>query len=210
MPIQKPDYFLAAEYEQLALDLDLPEVEESSVSPEEARRRSEVARAALEKLRESKDAPAWLLDYFRLVDGRWPWRQAAYIAWASSPRTTRSPKTQDELARLHLGLTSDRAIATWCKKNPAILETIALLQAAPLWESRADDFAALQKGAAQAGDDYKFFPHLKLAMEMRGDFVQRTELEALLKRKGGGDLSSKTDAELAALAKLMDDEGGES
>lgn len=208
MPISKPDYALPEKYRQMALGLDLPEVELDGVSLEEARRRSEVARSALESLRSKEEYP-WLEDYLKLLDGGWPWRQAAYIAWASSPKTTRTPKSQDELARLHLGLTSDRAISTWRKHNDAIDEMIAFLQAAPLWETRADDFAALTQGAAKAGSDYKFFNHLKLKLEMRGDYVPKSELEALLKAKAiSGDLSDVSREELERQAKLDSGETG--
>ncbi len=63
-------------------------------------------------------------DYQMLRDQCWPWRVAAYIAWASSPRVGRQPHTQMELAKQILGLTSDRVINTWRKKNPAIDEIV--------------------------------------------------------------------------------------
>lgn len=204
MTISRPDYDLPAEYSQLALDLDLPEVEADGVSPEEARRRSETALGALRKLRDAKDAPAWLGTFFDLLDGGWPWRQATYIAWASTPVDGRLPKSQDELARNYLGLASDRAIATWRKRNPAIIEMIAILQSAPLWEQRADQFAALNEGASKAGKDYKFFNHLKLAMEMRKDYVPAAQTNIELTRKGASDdLTNLSDAELAAKAKSL-------
>lgn len=203
MPVQQPDYVLTDEYQQLALKLDLAEVEVDGLPMDEARIRSEAARAALEK---SVRAP-WLEEYLKLREGGWPWRQAAYIAWASTPRDGRNPKTQDELARDYLGLTTDRAISTWRRRNPAILEMIAILQAAPLWEQRADHFKALNDGAARAGNDYKFFNHLKLAMEMRGDYIPASRLSAELRKKITGDLSDLSDEDLAALAKALEVEG---
>jgi hypothetical protein len=206
MPIPKPDFTLASAYRQMALELDLPEVESDSVSVEEARRRSETARLALEVRRGKPGTFTWLEDYFALLEGGWPWRQAAYIAWASSPKDGRLPETQDKLAREHLGLSSDRAIATWRSKNPAILDMIAFLQAAPLWEHRADQFKALTEGANRAGEDYKFFNHLKLAMEMRGDYIPKSELEALLRGKTvSGDLADVSSEELRRQARLADD-----
>lgn len=200
MPVEKPVLTLDANAQQLALELDLPEVELEGVSPEEARRRSEAAHHTLEALRGKDGAPAWLEDVFQLIDAGWPWRQAAFIAWASSPKLKREPKTQDELARKYLGLTSDRAISTWRKRNPAIDIVVGLLQSAPLWDSRADDFKALVEGAGKAGEDYKFFNHLKLAMEMRGDYVPKSELEAYLKRRASGGAEAKSEAELRQLA----------
>lgn len=73
MPVARPDY-------QLSFDLDLPEddSDKSHLSIEEIRLRSETARQALEGR-----ALPWLEEYQRLRNGGWPWRVAAYIAWAS-------------------------------------------------------------------------------------------------------------------------------
>lgn len=138
MPIPRLTY-------QLPLDLDLPEVEEDA-GGEDTRERSERARKALEAMFGKSGAPRWLDDYLELVRGGWPWRVAAYIAWASSPRAAREPKTQDDLARIHLGLTSDRAISTWRKRNPAIDEVVRMMQAGPLFKHRAEIFTALAAG----------------------------------------------------------------
>jgi hypothetical protein len=122
MPIPRLTY-------QLPLQLDLPEVEEGdAIAPDEVQARNEIARKALEAMFGKSGAPRWLDDYLELVRGGWPWRVAAYIAWASSPRAAREPKTQDTLARFHLGLNSDRAISTWRKRNPAIDEVVRMLQ----------------------------------------------------------------------------------
>lgn len=197
MTIIKPVFTLPEEYRQLALDIDLEDVESVGVSAEDAKRRSATGLQAL-KGRNVKDAP-WLDTFYQLLDGGWAWRQAAYIAWASTPREGRVPDTQDALARDYLALTSDRSIASWRKKNPAILEMIAILQSAPLWEQRADHFRALNDGANKAGDDYKFFNHLKLVMEMRRDYVPASQITADLRRKASGDFSDLSDAELDAL-----------
>lgn len=198
MPVTKPDY-------QLEFELNLPEpepVEGMPPTPEEARLRSEVARGALER----HDDLKWLDEYHRLRDGGWPWRVAAYIAWASSPRVTRMPKSQDELARRHLGLTSDRVIATWRQKNPAIDEMVGLLQAGPLWDARADIFSALLENATKA--DYKTHNDRKLALEMLGDYIPAAKLAALIEKKGFGknDLGDLSDEELLKLAKQVRDE----
>ena len=209
MPIQKPDY-------QLSFDLDLPDEQPSgslALSVEEIRLRSETARQAFEGRTDMK----WLEEYSRLRDGGWDWRVAAYIAWASSPKVDRDPKTQDELARRHLGLTSDRAIATWRKKNPAIDEMVAILQSAGTWEFRADQFDALNEGARKSKEDYKFFPYLKMAMEMRNDYVPTAKLDAMLRKNGisKSDLADMSEEELAVTkAKLQDmlkslDNGGD-
>lgn len=204
MPIQMRDLpdLGQGEIQQLALGLELPEVELDGVSPEIARQRSEAARQALELV--AKDAPAWLDDYYMLRDKGWPWRQAAYIAWASTPTEARQPKTQQELAR-QLGLTSDRAISTWRRRNPAILETIAFLQTAPLWRHRADAYDNLIKGMQKAGGDYKFFNHLKLYMEMTGDYVPTSKYMAELKKKLTSDPSDLSEDEIQMLSKAFED-----
>lgn len=191
MPIQKPDY-------QLMFELDMPEVVDAgsvALGAEEIRLRSETARQLLEKRIELK----WLDEYSRLRDGNWDWRVAAYIAWASSPRSSRNPRTQEELAVNHLGLTSDRAIATWRKKNPAIDEMIALLQSSPLWDYRAEVFQALTANAVKP--DYKTHNDRKLFLELTGDYIPTSKLAAML-TKGNltkADLGDFSDAELAAM-----------
>lgn len=190
--------------QQMVFELDLPEVQSDSISPEEARLKAETARQAVEMLYGQEDAPAWLDDYFMLREKGWPFRQAAYIAWASTPSDDRAPKTQQELAKM-LGLTSDRAISTWRRKNPAILETIALMQSAPLWRHRADAFSNLVKGMQSAGDDYKFFNHLKLYLEMTGDYVPTSKFMADLRKKLSTDPSDLSDDEIAVLARAYED-----
>ena len=153
----------------------------------------------------------WLDAYHQLRSGGWHWRVAVYIAWASSPKTKRYPKTQDELATQFLGLTSDRVIATWRKKNPVIDDMIGVMQAAPLWESRADDFQALLEGAARAGHDHQYFKHLKLKLEMRKDYVPSTKIDAELRRRGlvPDDMADMPDEELLKLANMAKDEKSE-
>ena len=198
MPTAKPVFQLADEYKQIALDLDLPEIESDGVSVEEARIRSEAGRAALLVLKGTPNQPAWFSRFEALIVGGWPWRQAVYIAWASMPKEGRKPETQDELAKQVLGLTSDRAISTWRSKNAAIDTMIRVMQSAELWEYRADWFSNLIKGMLRAGEDYKFFNHLKLFGEITGDYVPLTQLAAVLKRKADG-LPTETDEETLAL-----------
>lgn len=197
MSLKRPEWDLPEEYKQIALDLDVEAEGDGFISPEEARRRSEAARMAFEALGER--APKWAEEYVRLRAGGWPWRQAAYIAWASTPKTMREPKTQDELARKYLGLSSDRPIATWRKRNPLIDEMVAALQAAPLWEHRAEIYRALLAVAVRP--EYKSHNDRKLALELLGDYVPASKLVAEMTRRVKGDLSELSDDELAALAR---------
>lgn len=213
---------LRSEYfEQLALGLKIDEPEASDgVSPEEAQRRSELARQALEvrfgemesrktprngdgDCRGAEDAPrndsvAWREDYEEIARHGWPWRVAAYIAWASSPRKFRWPKSQEALAKEVLGLNSDRVISTWRKKNEAIDEMISLLQSAPLLKHRRDIYEALAESASRA--DHRSNPDRKLALEVLGDYIPHAKID--VRRDKVEDLSELSDAELERIAKM--------
>jgi len=189
--ISKPDFELNDEYLQLALDMDLPEVELEHVSPEEARLRSEAARKRFEDQGTSEE-------YRMLRDEGWPWRQAAYIMWAAMPKP-RSPETQEQLAKEVLGLASDRAINMWRKKNPMIDDRVAMLQAKQLWEARPAILAALAENASKA--DYKTHNDRKLALEMLGDYQPSSKLTAeMLKSVSTHSLDDLSDDELSALS----------
>lgn len=207
MPVPQPGY-------QLSLNLDLADAEDPGISTEDARIKAEAAHRALESLFGKVGSPKWLEDYNELIRGGWPWRVAAYIAWAATPRLAREPRTQDELAKIHLGLTSDRVIATWRRRNPAIDETVRLLQASPLFKHRAEIFTALVAVAMKP--EYKSHNDRKLAFELMGDHIPTSKLQAELKKRGLGvdDLSELSDAELIELARAAEErkplkEGGE-
>lgn len=190
-----PQYF-----EQLALGLELDDADRDQsgfVSPDEARRRSETSRAAL-RAAGMENPPEWFEQYQQLLEAGWPWRVACYIAWAASPRRGRWPKTQETLATEVLGLTSDRQIGTWRKRNAAIDETITILQAAPLMAHRADVFQALAESASNP--DHRSNPDRKLLLEITGDYIPRAKVD--LRQPGDvEDLSQLSDAELDELAK---------
>jgi hypothetical protein len=184
--------------EQLGLGLVI-EDEAASASiptPEEAHLRSEVARQALD----GKHVE-WMDDYRHLMDAGWPWRVAAYIAWASSPKAMRSPRSQQELAVETLGLTSDRVITTWRKKNPAIDETIAMLQAAPLFDHRRDVINALVNSASSP--DHKSSSDRRLFFEMTGDYVPHVKVDQGHAPISPEDLSDYSDAELDQIASAL-------
>jgi len=125
-----PEYF-----EQLSLGLEIDELEDGDAqvvfTTEEKARRSMGAKVALDQLHtQTKPGDArlgWWDTYQQLLNSKWPWRIACFVAWASSPKLNRWPKTQDEFAQKVLGLTSDRVIATWRKKSPDIDGAISLL-----------------------------------------------------------------------------------
>jgi len=196
MPVEKPSY-------QLTLKLDLPAPDEEGNNSADARLKAEAAKKALESMYGKTGAPKWLDEYLQLKEGGWPWRVSAYIAWASVPKMSREPKTQEELARLYMGLTSDRAIATWRQKNPAIDEMVETLQSAPLFRHRAEIFTALIISAVKP--DYRNHNDRKLALELTGDYVPRSKLDASLLRRGlkVDDLAEMSDADLQELASAL-------
>jgi hypothetical protein len=191
MPLQKPMY-------QLILELDLPDDPRENQSEDE-RIKSETARVTLESLLGKVGSPRWLDEYQELARGGWPWRVAAYIAWASTPRVSRDPKTQDLLAREYLGLSSDRAISTWKKRNPAIDEMIRQMQSAPLFKHRAEIFTALVAVAVKP--EYKSHNDRKLAFELMGDYVPASKaFLAMAGKVKGKDISKLSIDELMELA----------
>lgn len=183
---------------QLGLGLELEEPQPSTyVSPDEAARRNEAARQALEVVGQQGEVPEWMANYQRLLDLGWPWRVACYIAWAASPKRERWPKTQELLATEVLGLTSARQINTWREKNPAIDQVVAVMQAAPLLDHRADIYKALVEAASNS--DHRNNPDRKLALEILGDYVPRQKVD--VRRPGEvDDLSQLSDEELITLA----------
>ena len=117
----------------------------------------------------------WWKDYLLLRERGWDWRKAVYIAWAASPPIGREPSTQDELARQVLGLTSDRNVRKWRMAEPAIDDTVAEFQAAPLLRHRLNIYEALIKSASDP--DPKSHADRKLALEMLGDYKPRQQTE---------------------------------
>ena len=205
-----PKYqFDETELQPSLFDLDLPSdnVEIYPLTFEEVRRRETVAVSAFQaRLREIILMPdekreesgfSGVPDYYEvfldLLDEGWPPRIAAFIAWASSPRIGRWPKTQDELAH-QLGLTSDRQFTKWRRASPAIDSLISKLQAAPLLKHRADVFDALIRSASTP--DYKHQPDRKLLLEITGDYVPSAKFEASMKHSAGNNLVGSREQEI--------------
>lgn len=185
------------------LQFDLPGLDEAAedaelraISPEEARQISEAARKAFERAKSGEDPTnKWFGDYVRLLEQGWPWRVAAYIAWAASPKKDRWPKSLAELASEVLGLKSSRVIHTWREKYPSINTVVAVMQAMPLLEHKRDVIEAL---VAMASDpDYKTFNDRKLFLEMAGLYTPKSKLE--LSDRRAKDLSELSEDELDRL-----------
>jgi hypothetical protein len=184
---------------QLRFDLGLDEVEEvaadQQITPEQARQISAAARTVFEG--ESK--PGWFEDYLMLIGQGWPWRVAAYMAWASSPKIGREPQTLKDLSEQVLGLTTPRVISNWRRKYPSIETVVSMLQSKALWDHRADVLDTLAKMASEP--DYKSFNDRKLFLEMIGDYTPKSRLQLSGSAK---DLSELSDEELDRLGGTAD------
>src|SRR3990172_4691607 len=95
------------------------------------------AEDAAGKIEDKEEIPSWADVYQQLLNANVRPRIAAYIAWATMPKKYRYPETQDKLAVEVLGLTSDRAIATWRKRFPEIDMMISQLQAEAMLDYRS-------------------------------------------------------------------------
>jgi len=149
-------------------------------------------------------APRWMDLYKRLVEGGWKWRVAVYIAWAAQPKKYRWPENQEELATRCLGLTTDRAIATWRKKNPSIDETISVLQGAIIFDALPDAMNAMVEVASQS--DYKGHQDRKLMFEMTGIYTPSSKITAEMAKKlvnsNADDLEDLSDEDLRRIENL--------
>lgn len=190
-------YAKADEIQPALFDVDLPadaNAQPGALSFETVRRREALA---MQAFREKTMSLPYFETFLDLLDGSWPPRIAAFIAWASSPKIDRKPATQDELAQM-LGLTSDRQFSKWRRQFPSIDGLIAKLQIEPLLKHRADVFQALADSASNP--DYKHHADRKLFAEITGDYVPSAKFEAELKRSAAGLIEGQPTAVLEQLA----------
>lgn len=150
------------------------------------------------KLEANDEIPSWADVYQKLLNANIRPRVAAYIAWATMPKKYRYPETQDKLATEILGLTSDRAIATWRKKFPEIDMMISELQAETMLEYRPGAFHAL--GTVASDPSYRANPDRRLFFEMTKDYTPRIKNEISegsgVGNKLLGELKKKSTADL--------------
>ena len=138
--------------------------------------------------------PGWFEEYETLVEAGWEWRIAAFIAWSSTPRALRWPKTQKELAIKVLGLQSGRQIAAWKRKDPGIQNTIASLLVSPMLDYRADVIQALIESAIVP--DPRHAKDRRLFLEIAGIYVPAAKAVREPKRRAGRGVREMSDAEL--------------
>lgn len=153
------------------------------------------------KIDEAEEIPSWADVYQQLLNSNVRPRIAAYVAWATMPKKYRYPETQDKLATEILGLTSDRAIATWRKKYPEIDMMISQLQAESMLEYRPGAFHAL--GSVASDPSYRANPDRRLFFEMTKDYTPRQKIESGNGENVGhkvlDELKKKSSAELIQL-----------
>jgi hypothetical protein len=150
-------------------------------------------------------APRWMELFQKLLEGGWRWEIAVYIAWRAMPRKYRFPETQDELAKQCLGLSSDRAIATWRKRNPFIDEYITILQGELVFDAVPDVLNAAVEVASTP--DYKGNADRKLVLEMAGRYTPSskitTEMAKKLVNSKPDDLEDLSDEELRKIEETV-------
>lgn len=142
------------------------------------------SRKAYAELLAAFEGSDWWDDYLELSRRGWDWRKAVYIAWSAAPYASRNPPTKGRLATEILGLASERVFSTWEKKHPEINDEIARMQAAPLLRHRRDIFNALATSASDP--DPRNHQDRKLALEMMGDYKQKSQTE--ISGPQGGEL----------------------
>lgn len=167
-----------------------------ALTAQEVRERMKVAKQIFKDKLESGELPDYIRNYNKLLMAGVPFRIALYITWATIPRKYRWPETQEELATQLMGLTSDRAIATWRRKYPYIDSMIADLQSEELLEFRPGAFQAM--GEVASDPTYRATQERRLLFELTRDLDPKTKVELLTGVGVGKDV-------LAALDKVPTD-----
>lgn len=151
---------------------------------ETVRERDEKSNKVIEReieIGEREIMPRWMELFQKLQENGWRWEVAVYIAWRAMPRKYRYPETQEELATKCLGLSSDRAIATWRRKNPFIDEYITILQGELVFDRIPDALDAMSEVASTP--DYKGNADRKLMFEMTKLYTPSSKITAEMAKK---------------------------
>jgi len=144
------------------------------LTAQEVRERMMKAKAIFKAKLDAGELPDYMRNYNRLLMAGVPFRIALYITWVTIPRKYRWPETQEELATELMGLTSDRAIATWRSKYPYIDHMIADLQSEELLEFRPGAIAAM--GQVISDPTYRATQERRLYHELMGDLEKKVSL----------------------------------
>lgn len=148
---------------------------EAPMSWMEIQEREMAARMALEgKLETDGEIPGWADTYHWMIDSGIPWKIAAFVAWSTTIKKYRWPKTLEELATQVLGLNSARRIFEWRRKYPYIDQMIADLQAAAYLEYIPGAIRA--SGEVAGRDDYKSTAERRLMYEAVGIIQNKSKV----------------------------------
>lgn len=179
MSIKQPNadeliFPLGADQQYSFLEELLPDVDlESNETPEQARKRLDLARENFLKLKpKAKERFGWYEDYaFMVEEKHWPHWLAVYIAWSTSARVDRYPETLEKLCQDVIGWTSARQLHKLKKRmrNDGfdIDASITLMRSRALFEHRSRVDAALIESASKP--DYKNKPDRELFYTLVGD-----------------------------------------
>lgn len=99
---------------------------------------------------------------------RFSGRQLQFIDWLANTKYDRKPPTQELLAK-QMGVTS-RTLRRW-KGKPEVQQAVRERTRELLGDDLPEIYGALRREAAKGS-----FQHIKLAMEMLGEYVERKEI----------------------------------
>lgn len=151
-------------FADLLRDSEESGIGESPLSWNEIQEREMAARMALkDRLDEDGEIPMWAETYHWMLESSIPWKIAAFVAWSTTIKKYRWPKTLDELAVEVLGLNSARQIFEWRRKYPYIDQMIADLQASAYLEYIPGAIHA--SGEVASRPDYKSTAERRLLYE---------------------------------------------
>ena len=134
--------------------------------------------------------------YLRESEGR-TWREAAYIAWAATPKVKRWPATLLEFAQRVLGMQSDKVIYKWRKNDPSIDKRVETFGVEALQRYLADVIDAWVTVASTP--DPSAYNDRRMYLEKMGIYVQRSAMD-LTGRFNVDNLDAIIERELAQLA----------
>ena len=97
-------------------------------------------------------------------------RHRRFIEWKATPKAHRDPRTQEQLAK-KLGV-GKRTLVRW-SKLPEVKDAIRGRIRELLGDALPELYAVLQSKALTGS-----FPHLKMAFEMLGEYVEKSEVDA--------------------------------
>lgn len=115
-------------------------------------------------------------------------RQLRFIEWLATPKFDRHPPTQELLAE-EIGVTA-RTITRW-KHIPEVGEAVLDRARELLGDDLPDIYGALRREAIKGS-----YQHIKLAMEMTGEYVERKEISG----PEGGPVQTVTTIDIRQLS----------